>query len=168
MVKSDQPQLGNIIICINIFISHWPRGSLLGTSGRLRDFIPLKVEGVKENFSQYLKKTLEMVAPPQIGTLVLAEIFIDMPVGGGVVHGTFSEYCVPWNSVDTFTFHAAPNCCCCPAAAGKCLVCSRPEQLSAVMPCDEPRPQSISKCHIACNFLHLSSRRCFLLIVSAA
>ena len=28
--------------------------------------------------------------------------------------------------------------------------------------------QSISKCHIACNFLHLSSRRCFLLIVSAA
>ena len=36
-----------------------------------------------------------MVAPPQIGTLVLAEIFIDMPVGvgGGVVHGTFSEYC---------------------------------------------------------------------------
>ena len=34
-----------------------------------------------------------MVTPPQIGTLVLAEIFIDMPVGGGVVHGTFSEYC---------------------------------------------------------------------------
>ena len=28
--------------------------------------------------------------------------------------------------------------------------------------------QSISKCHIACSFLHLSSRRCFLLIVSAA
>ena len=50
-----------------------------------------------------------------------------------------SPICVPWNFVDTFSFHAAPNCCCCPAAAGKCLVCSRPEHLSAVMPCDEPR-----------------------------
>ena len=77
-------------------------------------------------------------SPPEIGTLV-AKIFIDMQFKGSLLtQPTASEYCVPSTFDDTFSFHAAPNCCCGPAAAGK-FVCSRPEHLSAVTPCEEPR-----------------------------
>ena len=60
MVKSDQTQLGNIIICMYKHI-HLPLTTRL-TAGNIREIERLhSIEGVKENFSQYLKKTL--VAP---------------------------------------------------------------------------------------------------------